>query len=285
MKIVIGLLLVLVLQSSASAQEAKPFAWYKQHYPYMQHDGKTFTYESELEWPDGFGRLDSASLTPYQYWISHLPLWYRTRPVARVAGAAFEADKIACGLHLPWRTVRFYSYTIPVQLRLEYYLMRGDTAEFSWAPTAGDTITLERFLSGSPVAYRGLELRFQPADTRPRSDEEIDRLMDICAKWTNVGSLANNAVEVDSGDIKPGDMLIATAEVPTKGKVWTVLVVLVNDKGEKRYLVGTGCDFGCDFYIPLANDRKEFPWLSHEQLLALPGDYPNYGFYRFPISF
>ena len=284
MKTAIGLFLFCLLSLAAVAQDSRPYEWYAATYPFMQHKGKTFTIESELRWPEGYQRVDSATLTPYQFWVSHLPLWYASRPVARVSGVALAAEKIACAIHLPWRTVRYYDYTIPLQLWFEFNFMRGDTTGFAWVPFEGDTITVARFLTGDPIAYRGRELQFRAADPKPLNDCTQDKCMDHCAKWTNFGSLAANAAEVDTTDIRPGDMLIATEDVPTKGRVWTVLTVLTNENGEKLYLVGTGCDFGCDFYIPLANDQKDYPWLTGEQLFALPADYPNWKFYRFQID-
>lgn len=281
MKVVVGLLSLLMMASIASAQEARPFEFYAENYPYMQHRARTFTFESEFTWPEGYRRVDSASLTSFQFWMSHLPLWYKSRPVARVSGVELEAERMSCGIHLPWRTVRFHDYTIPIQLLLEYHLMRGDTADFKWRPTEGDTITLENFLSGTPIAYRGRELRFQEAEPRPVTDKEIDAMMDLCAKWSNYGTLAANAVPVDSTDIKPGDLLIAQAEVPTKGRAWIILADLVNDAGEHLYLVGTGCQHECDFHIPLFNDNKDYPWLTKDQLMALAVDFPKVGFYRF----
>lgn len=280
--------LVLLIGGGALAGDkplSRPFSWYQSQYPFMRHKDTTFTQESELRWPDGYHRLDSASLTNFQFWMTNLPLWYRGRSAARVAGLAHKAENIACVVHLPWRSVRYYDYTIPVQLKLEYYLMRGDTSAFVYLPREGDTITLAAFLHGTPISYRGKELRLQPADPRPVSDKEIDGLFDLCAKWSDYGVLAKNAEPVDSTAIRPGDMLIAQQNVPTAGKVFMILNILENDAGERLYLVGTSDSKPCDFYIPLANDEKQYPWLTMAQLMDLVRDYPTHGFFRFPIDF
>lgn len=270
---------------AAEKPQPRPFAWYRAQYPFMRHMDTTFTQESELRWPDGYHRLDSAALTKFQFWMTNLPMWYSGRDAARVAGLAFKAKDISCVVHLPWRSVRYFDYTIPVQLYLEYCLMRGDTASFVYLPRAGETITPATFLSGSPISYRGQELKFEPADSRPASEKELDAMFDLCAKWSDYGVLAKNAEPVDTSDLRPGDMLIAQKKVPTYGRVFVILNILENDKGERLYLVGTGDTKPCDFYIPLANDDKLYPWLTLSQLVGLASDYPTHGFFRFPIDF
>jgi len=239
--------LLLVAQTMATAEEIRSFDWYESQYPFMRHKEKS-------------------------------------RAIARVAGYAFPEGKVAVGIHLPWRTVRFHDHTIPIQLNMEYLLAKGDTSEFRWLPREGDTITIERVRTGQPVAYRGRELRFNPKDTVPLDDAAIDATVDLAAKWSNYGTLAKNAVPVDTGDIKPGDMLIAQEEVATKGRVYTVLVVIENDSNERLYLVGTGCQKDCDFHIPFFGEQgAETAWLTKAQLLSLAHDYAKYGVYRFEL--
>lgn len=269
---------------ASDGPDARPFGWYEAQYPFMRHKDTTFTQESELSWPAQYHRLDSAALTGYQFWVSNLPMWYSGRAAARVAGLAYKAEDISGVVHLPWRSVRFYDYTIPIQLRLEYLLMRGDTAAFVHVPREGDTITLAAFLRGSPISYRGRELQFQPTAPRPVSDEEVDKMFDLCAKWSDYGVLATSAQPVDTTDLRPGDMLIAQQEVPTKGRVVVILNVIENEQGERLYLVGTGDAKPCDFYIPLATNEKLRPWMPLSEVLALTREYPNHGFFRFPID-
>ncbi|MBD3403847.1 hypothetical protein GF420_13210 [candidate division GN15 bacterium] len=282
--IVLTVLFATVLSAAAETTvEPKPFDWYLEHYPFMNMRGKTFTIETEFTWPEGFHRIDSAQLNEFQFWVSHLPLWHHQRPVGLRYGAKYQPDEVARPVHLPWRTIRFYDYTIPVQLLLEYALYAGKLEDFTWVPIEGDTLQFDRFLESKAITYRGRELRFQEAEKRPRSVEEIDDFMNLCARWTDYASLEANCAEVTDGPLLPGDLFIARDSSGNDGMVYTVLGTITNDDGDYLHVVGTGCPESCDFHIPRFNDRRDNPWVSREDIEALGSAYPIRGCYRMPL--
>ena len=77
-------------------------------------------------------------------------------------------------------------------------------------------------------------------------------------------------------------MLVAHDEKGRKGLVHIVMCVVVNEEGERLFVIGTGCEEACDFHVPLFNDKKDYPWITLEILKSLaPKEYPNTGFFRF----
>lgn len=282
------LILLLIPVGMAVSQEKlqpKPNEWYIETYPFIQQRGRIFTAETEFDWPEGYREPDSATLTPFQYWVSHIPLWHSERPAARIKGVMYSKDEICRSVHVPWRTIHFYDYFIPVQLMAEYYFAKGDTASFAWAPDDGDTITYDRFLNNTHTLYLGRELQFKEAEPREPSDKELNRMMDLISRHTTYGSLVVNSSAVSRDEIAPGDMLIAKNENGRKGLVWIILNVLRNDDGERLFLVGTGCqEVACDFHIPRFNADRSDPWITLDTLLTLAGKYTDYGFYRLPVD-
>jgi len=262
-------------------QQPPPMQWHYDHYKFMQHWDRLFTMETEFETPEGFRRPDSSQLTPYQLWSSYLPMWPNYRGVGSLRkSVAFRPNEISRTMHLPWRTTKFTDRVIPIQLLAEYFNYLGINRELMVLPVAGDTMTYDRWLQ-SKVTYRmGMSVRFSPDEARHASDSEYNRFVDLCAQNTSYKSLAANCVTVAEDEVAPGDMLITHDERGLKGKVYVVVGLVINRRKQRLYVVATGCDFGCDFHIPLIGEDRSRPWLTTEGIRALASDWPYSGFYR-----
>lgn len=259
---------------------------YYQEYPYMKYRGRLWSIESEFTWPEGFRRLDSASLSPFQYWVSHLPLWHQQTGVASLErGDVYRADQISRAVHLPWRTSRLTDYAIPLQVLAEYVLAHGLEDRWQVLPRGGDTITYDRHLANGVVFDAHGNLKFRPSEPRIADSLEFNKFFNIIATNSNYSSLAANADSVSESDLRPGDLLISRNDSGNRGRVYMILLVAQDDAGEKRYIVGTGCsDFGCDFHIPLFHADRTNPWLTLDELKALaPPDFARAGFYRLRV--
>lgn len=257
---------------------------YLKRYPYMTYRGAALTFDSEFEWPEGYDRLDSAQLSPYQYWISFVPLWNPARPVGSPkVGILYKPNEICRPINLPWRSVSFFDFTIPLQLMAEYDIARNAPFEFSVRQKYGVDLTYKKWLEGDVVFSARDSLFFVPAkEKREPSPDQFNKFFGLVTQRSTYASLVANCKPVAESDLKPGDMYIAHDVDGLKGKVYIVMCVIRNEAGDKKYIVATGGTAACDFYIPLFNDRKDYPWISLDQIKALiPDEYPVKGFYRF----
>ncbi|MGD8922911.1 MAG: DUF4846 domain-containing protein [Candidatus Zixiibacteriota bacterium] len=263
----------------------KDYDSYLEHYPYMTYRGVALTFDTEFDWPEGFHRLDSTELTGFQEWISWIPLWNPTRPVgSQVEGILYQPGEISRPINLPWRTTRFFDFVIPMQLLAEYDIAMKSAFDFAIQPRVGVLLTYQEWLEGNMVKNAHDSIYFVPAETkRQPAESEFDNFFGAISANSNYRSLVENCDSVVESGILPGDMLIAHDEKGYYGRAYTILCVIENDNGERRFIVGTGCnDNPCDFYIPLFNDNKDNPWITLDQLKALaPAEYPHHGFFRF----
>jgi hypothetical protein len=276
------LLLTLPLGLTADTTKAELSSeWYHERYPFMTLRGSVFTFESEFDWPVGFHRPDSTSLTRYQFWVSHLPLWHRDKDVtAYTRGKVYDAEEVSRVVHFPWRVIRLTDYAIPVQLMAEYRLWRGTESEWDHNPVRGDTLRYQDFLK-SKVAYEVKHtVRLLETEERDASEDEFNAFVDLCAQNTDYSSLAMNSDSVDLEQLAPGDLFIAHDKTGRKGQAWVVLCMLVDDDGDKLYTVGTGCSKTCAFHIPLFNDNRRFPWITADRIKELGADFSFSGFCR-----
>jgi len=270
--------------TAAAKQIITDYDSYLKRYPYMTYRGAALTFDSEFEWPDGYNRLDSAQLSPYQYWISFVPLWNPARPVgATKVGILYKPEQISRPINLPWRTMAFFDFTIPLQLMAEYDLATDTPFDYSVKQKHGVDLTYKKWLEGDIVFNARDSLYFVSAEQkREASPDEFNKFFGLVASRSTYASLVANCKPVAETDLKPGDMYIAHSDDGLNGKVYIVVCVIQNKAGDRKYIVATGGSEACDFYIPLFNDRKDYPWISLDQVKALiPDEYSVKGFYRF----
>ena len=286
---VIFLLLLIMCGGIVAAQDSTDvpeiLQWYYDHYPFVTMTDTIFTFESEFVWPDGFHRPDSSEQTPFQNWVSHFPLWHQWTSVGSwKGGKQYAYDKISRPIHLPWKGSRFNDKSIPIRIWGEWLHYNNRGAELKVLPKAGDTLRYEDFLSGDLVYNNRMEPFFKPTEPRQPSDREFYSFLMCCIDHTDYRSLAANSVSIKPDELMPGDLLIAQNETGRKGRVYIVMLKVVNDKGDKRYVVGCGCEEACDFHIPLLTEDRHKPWVTLAEIEQLAPDYPQRGFYRLRIQ-
>lgn len=264
-----------------TVQPDRTYAWAKVQYPYLAYRDTIFTAESEFFWPEGFHRPDSQSLTPYQFWISYLPLWHSRRPVGSMfSGFIFKPEEVSRPVHFTrWKT-KFADKTIPLELWGQFYLNLKRQFDLKIIPFVGKPLAYEDYLSNSVAYDMHGEVLYTPADKRPDSEDEFTGFVEFCDHQTTYRSLAANCDSISADDLKPGDMYITWNENGVKGKVAIVLTMIANPKGERLYTVGAGCPEECDFYIPLFNNDRNYPWISAAQIPVLFPSNGTAGFFR-----
>ncbi len=289
-QVIIALLLVAATSSLAAAEGTintaqRPIEWYLQQYPFIQYKGVIFSFENQFDWPSGFARVDSAKLTPYQFWISNLPLWFKDRPVGSLKhGTVQKADSISRVVHLPWRTIKFSDKIIPLHLTADYLFVKGQDDKLSAITLSGDTITFDRYLSGTVGYGPRQEIRWTPVKRRPPTEAEYDRCVGLIADNTTYRSLLHNCVSIAESDVLPGDFYITCDSTGERGRVAVALVTIENANGHRLYIFGTGCANECDFHIPLFNNRRDYPWTTTEEVVKRFGPAMAIsGFYRIKL--
>lgn len=259
--------------------------WYHSRYPFMDEWGKVFTFESEFEWPAGFVRPDSASLSPFSFWVSHFPLYHKNRGVGSFRhGVIFKPEEISRTIDMNWRTNKFRDDIIPIQILGEYYRYLGRPEDLAIEPKLGQTMIYGRWLAGKVTYGSRRNLQFTTSPKRADSNDEFSMFLDLCANNTTYNSLRENCLPVDDAEVVPGDLFIASNHRGSEGKVYVVLCMLENRRKEKLYAVGTGCDNACDFHIPLVGESRSDPWLITDRIRGLTPEFPDGGFFRLKNS-
>ncbi len=281
-------LLVALLTTVHGEEDQQPANlrdWYVKNYDFFSIKDTVFTFETEFVMPEGYQRPDSADLTPFQNWVSHLPLWHRWKPVGIwKGGKAFEADQVSRAVHLPWKGRNFKDCAIPLRILAEFLRYKHREFDFQVIPVLGDTLRYGDWLKGKPTYGGRGEVFFRPSEPREHDPYECFRFLDLCMKNTTYGSLAENCDSIRDSEVAPGDLFITCDEKGRTGAVYVVLNMVVNDTGHRLYVVATGCSDACDFHIPLFNHDRNYPWITLERIKKLGSDMTRSGFFRFKVK-
>jgi len=180
------LVLLLCCFLQAHSQEAEPteglLEWYQDRYCYFNIKDTVFTFESEFEFPDGYGRVNPQDLSDFAGWVSHIPLWGKGKSVGSMTGAgkAYEYDQICRVVHLSWKGMFFTSGTIPIQLMAEYYRSLNRESDLAILPAKGERITYGEYLTGRPAYRAGGKLFIKPGKQRQASLKEFYEFLHVC---------------------------------------------------------------------------------------------------------
>ncbi len=266
---------------AATVKAEKVTEKYVKQYPFFDTADYLHTCETEFTWPEGFQRLDPKKLTPFQNWVSNLPLWDDGKAVySATTGTILRREQISRPMRLPWRTGHFRDCAIPLQLMADYKFWTDKPHELAIVTKKQDTVTYRKFLQ-SEISYTPhLRINFMPAEKRKPSAEEFSKFFDLCAFNTTYAGLEFNCEPIGDSELRPGDVYMGRDSVGLRGKVYVIMVVATDGKGDYRYVVGTGCAEPCDLYIPLFHGDRSNPWLTLEEVKALITGYPIIGFYR-----
>lgn len=275
----------ILIPALAEADKDSLVAWYHKHYSFATMDDSIFTFESEFELPAGYQPLDAAELTPFQNWIANFPLWHRWKALGSWRNTKLaEPDSISRCIHLPYRGPRQKHFNIPLRIATEWLYQLKRYFDLMWLPHKGDTIKYNDFLGGVLRLTRYGEPFFQEGERRVHDDHEYYGFMGVCMDYNSPLGLTRNCSEIRPEELLPGDLLIGHDDIGKQGHVWVVVQVVANPSGERRYIVATGCDEACDFYIPRLTPDRNRPWLSLSELTDLTASWPHHGCYRMDLT-
>jgi len=262
------------------------FQWYKKHYDFIVFEDTFYTYEGEFVIPEGFHRPDSASLTPFQYWVSHFPIWHATKSVGGWGGwKKYEFREICRAVHLPWQSRFFKDCSIILRMAAEYLRLNHREYDLKVIPQkGGELLTYEKWLGGKPLYDSHKVLSFLITESRDSSVYEFYKYLKLCMKNTNYQSLVKNCDTLPVSELAPGDLYIGYNEKDNDGFTYIIMNLFVNDNGEKIYTIATGCPHACDFHMPLVNDDKNNPWLTVQQITDYVTETDFSGFFRLKIK-
>jgi hypothetical protein len=278
--------ILIILPGTGAAERTPAFdslhQWYQENYPFFTMKDSLFTFESEFSLPEDYRWLEEKHMNDFQYWVSRFPLWHQKKVICEWRGkVVLAADDVSRGVHLPWRTNRFRDYAIPLRILGEYFFHIDRRDRLAFTPPKGNVVTYSAWLSGKPALTAQGEVFFKEGDKREDKPDEFYQYISYIMQTTSYANLAANCEAISPQEVYPGDLFIAHDEKDRQGTVCIILNMIENSRGDRQYIVATGCPEACDFHIPKLNADRQYPWVTIGQIEALGKDFSLAGFFRF----
>ena len=279
MRILLALFLFFIAVSSLSAGIVEE---YQKQYDFISMEDTIFTFESEFVLPEGFSYPFNNDLTGFQVWLRDFPLWHQWKWVGRLKGGkAFESKEIARPVHIPWDGLRYTDRAFMVRIFAEYLRFTNHEDDFNFKSRSGESVDYATWLTAQPRYSSQGKLFMKPDIKREKTDKEFYSLVHFIIDNGNYISLAANLDTISLDELSIGDMLISHDRTGKNGKAYIMMSSSENEDGDKRFILATGCDEACDFYIPRFDKEKNSPWLSLKEIHSLSGDFEHSGYFRF----
>lgn len=258
---------------------------YRLLYDFISVKDTIYTFQGEFTLPDGFHYAYDSSITTLQGFVANLPLWHRHMPVGIwKGGKAFESKEISRAVHIPWVGNHYRDYAFPLRIVAEFIRSQKRELNVSILPKRGKPVLYRDWLTSTPIFNARAELELQPDMEKQHSDSIFYSYLHFCMDNINYRTLAKNCDSLDASEILPGDIFVAHDRASKTGCAYMILNMIENEKGQRLFVVGSGCAEACDFHIPLFNDDRDNPWITPEQIVQLGEKFMHSGFFRLKLD-
>lgn len=278
-KVILSLLLAIIGLVPALAQPPSPI------YPFSMSYDSSLNLMTVVSEPPGFTRYPDAKVTPFQLWLTNLPLLPLNIAVARWDGQIImRADSTGGVIDFGVGSENQKDADIPLQLLLEYLRVRGSLGNYPIIIRRGDTLTYNKWLNGIYSNGPRNELFYTPGEKREASEMEYYRYLQLIITENDGKSLIKNLIPVDDNNIAPGTIFVQfRKDVPdSTGHTAVILDVCTNPKGELRILAGWGGDPAQSFFVARPLPISDRVWFTLEEFKQRLQKYGEGNFYRFP---
>lgn len=148
-----------------------------------------------------------------------------------------------------------------MRLRAEYWLHRKMPDSIAFTSTSGQLLSYAAWRKGTRWKLSGNKLvSFQQAINRGEEDKDFKAYLDLVFTYCGTLSLHRELKPVvDINKIEPGDVWIKPG---SPGHAMLVMDVVVNSKGEKKFMLAQSYMPAQDIHIVLNPMEANSPWYS-----------------------
>jgi len=236
--------------------------------------------------PPGFDRLPASQLNLFSAWIVNLPLESENHPVVRWDNQILmPADSVAGIIDLGIATKNQKNADLPLQILIEYLLMKGKLHDCPFILENGDTLTYRKWLSGKISTDARGNLIMKDTISRDDSEREFYRFLEFIMVRTEHRSLVDNLFEIDEDEVKPGDLYVQLNHDDTANGGHAAIIFDVargrEDDDDRKFLVGWGGDPAQSLVVARPWPVEKRFWFSPDELRRRLDGYGDGRFYRF----
>ncbi len=275
------LIVTLLLIPALSFGQSKSI---KQFYPFATSYDSTRTILMLCEKPEQTTRYPSHLMTPFQVWLTNLPLLPEGSPVTDWQGNVIKKVKTDGIIDYPITSKYQTDADILVMLALNFFSLDSTIYGFNVVLDRRDTVNYSKWLIRDYHGGQGESITYTERDT-PKTDnrKEFEKYLDFVTRHFDEQTVMLNAAVVPHNHIKPGNMYVQFSDDSLKvvSHVALVLDVVRNPGKQLSVLVAYGGNPAQSFVVPNIYGETDAKWFTVPELVEFMKQYGEGFFYRY----
>ncbi len=280
MKARLFILLVLLLPAGTIAQTGA----YSDFFPFARHFDSSNTIILQCAKPDKLEQYPGQKMTPFQAWMTNLPLMPKNTPIKDWQGkivAEAETDGI---IDIPVDKPYVTDADLLVYLALNFFQFDSTIYRFNIVLTPKDTINYSHWLTRDYSGSKSGKISYKESGRKNVDNyQQFQQYLDFVLKHYDNNSVPLNSRVIIHNEIKPGNYYVQFSDDSLKivSRVTVVLDVCYDRGRQPHILTAYGGNPAHSFVVPSAFGEPESKWLRVEDFVRGQEKYGRGFFYRF----
>ena len=200
---------------------------------------------NDIEIPDGYKQIKLNN--EYQKWVTEVPLYSNQTKVFNYKGETIRAPaNVKAVVAIDILGSACQCADMAMLLWSHYNLYKGNYGEIAFTSVSGQTMKYKNWINGSRYklskdGQKLVEVKSEKYKVAP-SRSSLENYLKFAFLYANSFSMHKETKGIKATDVMPGDLWIQPPKQAdgSLGHVSIVFNVVVNEKGEKLYLMGYG---------------------------------------------
>jgi hypothetical protein len=234
--------------------------------------------------PQGYDRYPAKKMTPYQAWLSNLPLKPAGTPIISWDGDTLTPPDSFWGvLDIPITSPEITDADVPMLLLLTFFKLSGQIDKIKVRLKDGVLLTYDLWLSGTYYEDAVKPPVYVEGERRPDSDEEFQAFLDFVFRNVDNKILKNNLKNKDARVLRPSQLFLQfkDGDPDSAGHTAIILDVAQSPGKKQKLLVAYGGNPAQSIIIPRAWAGDESMWFTYEELREYLKEYGVGWYFRY----
>ncbi len=235
--------------------------------------------------PQGFDRFPTSSMTPFQAWLTNLPLLPQGRSAVgwkgnKLTGNDWSKDGV---IDIPVTSPDITDADILPLLALNFFVLDSTIYTFRIMLTEKDTLSYGRWLEGEYSGDIKSGFKYIRGERKTDTGEEFRRYLAFVTRHFDNKMLMKNAEPITHIRIRPGNMYIQFKpdDPDSVGHTTLILDVCRNVGSEIKVLAAMGGNPAQSLIVPRVWEAPEKKWFTIDELVAFLRPHGTGFFYRY----
>lgn len=273
------LLIIMTLTVNAQNPDVK-----SRPFPFAKYNEPKLALITQIANPEGYTRYAENRLTPFQLWLSNIPLMPRGSYRVDWRGKKLaEPDTINSIVDMKIDSKYMTDADIPVMLLMNFFHLSGQLQQFNIRLSENLVVNYKEWLSGRYIDDKDKGLYFRDEGIgRADTKEEFDGFVAFVTKYFDNKTLRLNVEHTDDRVALPSHIFIQfkNDDPDSIGHTAVVLDVAMAKEKDRKFIVAYGGNPAQTVIVPNSGKSMESKWFTIDSLREYLKEYGMGYMYR-----